>query len=115
MGLGALVFEGYGSGFNMSSTHEGISMTKALGALVAGWAAKNGLDIDKNVSGGGNYGVQSPKPYPVTSRMIMGYGASGRRQRRSRRDLGLRFLRQWRLVGLIVRYSFLTSVLANST
>ena len=46
---GALVFEGYGSGFNMSSTHEGFSMTKTLGALVAGWATKNGLDIDKNV------------------------------------------------------------------
>ena len=65
---GALVFEAYATdrAINASSVHEGWSMTKTLGAVLAGWAtgsvdgAAPALDIDADITRA--YGVASPKP-----------------------------------------------------
>jgi len=50
--------------------HEGYSMTKSIGAFIIFLAAtQDGLDIDKDITA--HYGIPSPKPYPVTMRMMM--------------------------------------------
>eukprot|EP01051_Picozoa_sp_SAG22_P025498 SAG22_NODE_7586_length_726_cov_1.054226_1_plen_210_part_00 len=83
---GALVYERYNTtGMNQhvppqrwskDSTQPGWSMTKTLGALLAGWAVTRGyLDLDKDITAA--YGVPSPKSYPVTSREIMSQSLAG--------------------------------------
>jgi CubicO group peptidase (beta-lactamase class C family) len=67
---GVIVYEWYHSDlFNKIADH-GQSMTKTVGALIAGWAVTQGmLDLDADITR--VYGVPSPKPYGVTSRQIM--------------------------------------------
>eukprot|EP01052_Picozoa_sp_SAG31_P043354 SAG31_NODE_7194_length_1760_cov_1.067429_2_plen_394_part_01 len=84
---GALVYERYNTTgtnqhtpqpqpWSITSTQPGWSMTKTLGALLAGWAVTHGhLDLDKDITTG--YGVRSPKSYRVTSRQIMSQSLAG--------------------------------------
>eukprot|EP00930_Biecheleria_cincta_P046998 TRINITY_DN32509_c0_g1_i1.p1 TRINITY_DN32509_c0_g1~~TRINITY_DN32509_c0_g1_i1.p1 ORF type:complete len:378 (-),score=33.21 TRINITY_DN32509_c0_g1_i1:37-1134(-) len=74
---GALVYEKYRSDAYKHTGHQGWSMTKTLGALIAGWAVTHSkLDIDKDITK--TYGVKSPKSYPVTSRQIMSQSLYGK-------------------------------------
>jgi CubicO group peptidase (beta-lactamase class C family) len=83
---GALVFEAYAGadtprgsgGFNASSVHQGYSMTKTLGALVAGWgtAAGRGFDIDAPLT---QYGVRPKEGYAATPRQVMSQAVAGRK------------------------------------
>lgn len=74
---GALVFEEYSSDTYNHTVHQGYSMTKTLGALIAGHSATHlGLDIDADITE--VYGVRSPKRYPVTSRQIMSQALAGK-------------------------------------
>lgn len=51
-------------------------MTKSLGAfLLFLAAAEDGLDLDADITG--KYGIASPKPYTVTTRMMMGMVLGG--------------------------------------
>jgi len=71
------VYEFYTSDKYNNTGHEGYSMTKTLGALVAGWSVTHSqLDIDKDITD--TYGVQSPKHYRVTSRQIMSQALAGK-------------------------------------
>lgn len=73
---GALVYEHYSSEAYNSTAHPGHSMTKTMGALIAGWAATyGGLDLDADITKA--YGVPSPKNYSVTSRQIMSQSLAG--------------------------------------
>lgn len=73
---GTLIYEEYRPNEYKDKAHEAYSMTKTMGALVAGWAyTHKGLDIDADITK--KYGVPSPKPYPVTSRQIMSQALSG--------------------------------------
>lgn len=73
---GALIFEEYSSETYNHTVHAGHSMTKTLGALIAGYAVTHkGLDIDADITDA--YGVSSPRPYPVTSRQIMSQSLAG--------------------------------------
>jgi CubicO group peptidase (beta-lactamase class C family) len=84
---GALVYEKYNStglnqhepapeSWSINSTQPGWSMTKTLGAMLAGWAVTHGhLDLDKDITAA--YGVPSPKGYPVTARQIMSQSLAG--------------------------------------
>lgn len=75
---GALVYEAYG-GLRPSKdvAMTGYSMTKTLGALIAGEAVGRGkLDMDADITK--TYGIKSPKPYPVTARHIMSQALDGK-------------------------------------
>jgi len=76
---GALVYEAYDSLHKEHSKDlavTGYSMTKTLGALIAGEAVGRGkLDIDADITK--TYGVKSPRPYPVTARQIMSQALDG--------------------------------------
>eukprot|EP00940_MAST-03C_sp_MAST-3C-sp2_P003004 g3004.t1 len=74
---GALVYESYGGLFESSETaHQGYSMTKTIGALIVGRAEAEGkLDIDADITA--SYGIDSPRPYPVTARQIMSQAIAG--------------------------------------
>lgn len=74
---GALVYEWYFQPFIGKDTAiEAQSMTKTLGALIAGVAATHaGFDIDADITAA--YGVPSPRPYNVTARQIMSQALAG--------------------------------------
>lgn len=73
---GALVYEAYRSEEYNETAHIANSVTKTLGALIAGWAQTRGLlDIDADITEA--YGVRSPLPYPVTARQIMSQALAG--------------------------------------
>jgi len=73
---GALVFEEYSSDKYNVTGHQAYSMTKTLGAFIAGYAATHaGLDIDADITAA--YGVKSPKKYAVTARQIMSQALAG--------------------------------------
>lgn len=73
---GVLVFEAYSEENYNTTKHDAFSMTKTLGALIAGHAATHGgLDIDADINA--SYGVESPRRYPVTSRQIMSQALAG--------------------------------------
>jgi len=56
--------------------HRGWSMTKTVGGFLVLFAAtEDGLDIDADITL--KYGIKSPKPYPVTLRMMMAQVTGG--------------------------------------
>lgn len=64
----------YASGNNQRK-NIAMSMTKTLTGILVGMAVKDGLDINAFITA--KYGVTSPRPYDVTTAMIMSQAISG--------------------------------------